>query len=145
MNKVSILDYGIIRIDDDESRHYATSTDIHSLGMALIKPPRSQVAERGIIERMVNSGLVKVASEARGDHLLPMYYSRLAGALYDLNQMDQAPGIEEADVVDVYTFYTFGERVILEAYPHHVRIIDGDFEYWYEVENAPDYLYPSVP
>jgi len=133
--KVNVVGRDIIEF---EGKYFTTNKYIYNLGKALLPAPKF-IKTDAVLNKIYESGAV------HGDNRFNYLYVdsfRIHGFVTFIQDgldkgtvsiLSGVPG-NVGEVEETFTFYYYGEKLIMTVYPNYISIKDGTKTYWYKID-----------
>ncbi|TJY40745.1 hypothetical protein E5161_16490 [Cohnella pontilimi] len=130
--KVSLVKMGIVSFDDlYPGEIYRVENDAYQLAKAFMSRP-SYLGKESTVEKMVNSGLLKV--DDKYDVWAAGRIRLIALAFYDAHKTEIKKPKTLSQARMKMTFYYFGKEIQMNLYDGKVEIQDGTLEQWFDLK-----------
>ena len=128
---IRVVERGVIEAGRDRW-YWEVDPGIHLPGVAFMpRPPH--VRHDGLIAKMAASGAVR-----RGDQYVMFSSFRAQSRIAPLTEgrrLEEQPE-DPGEITERFTFYYYGEELVMDVYDNHVKLSDATSDEWYEYEGA---------
>lgn len=131
-HQVHVIGRGLVAIDEE---HLKVSDEVHQLAAAFVKNEKDYGAH--VFTKIKNSGLMIGQKQHTYALFSEFRIKGVASVLISKGVFLQHKPAEELDeLLETFTFYYQGEKIIMHVYPDYINLIESDKQHWLKVDDG---------
>lgn len=132
---VQLVQRNVVQFDElYPGEYFAVDTTIYQLAKAVMNRPKYIPDNQPTIMKMIDSGLMRADENVYMTHPGRILYT--AKSFFQLEKKSIAKPSNLSPLELKLTFYYYGEEIELYLYQNHARLVDGDKESWFKIEEG---------
>jgi len=132
---VQLVQRNVVQFDElYPGEYFAVDTAIYQLAKAVMNRPQYIPDNQPTIMKMIDSGLMRADENVYMTHPGRILY--IAKIFFQLEKKSIAKPANLSPLELTLTFYYYSKEIELYLYRNHARLVDGDQESWFEIEEG---------